>query len=99
MPRDSPVLRLGGTLADHDLIAHEVLAALSARPRNPECPAGPQAGDELSLERAAALHVERLIDRLVRNAHRLIIGEVQWESVGDLLRAPRLRPAPVLAPP
>jgi len=51
------------------------------------------------LQRATALHVERLVDRLVREPHRLIIGETEADPVGDLLGAPRLRPPPVLAPP
>ena len=50
------------------------------------------------LQRAAALDVQRLVDRLVRDPHRLIIGEVDPQPVRDLLRAPRRRPAPVLAP-
>ena len=47
--RDGPVLGLGGPLADHDLLADEVLAALRASPRDAQRPPGPQARDELSL--------------------------------------------------
>jgi hypothetical protein len=36
-----------------------------------------------------------LVDRLVRDPHGLIIGEVDPEPVRDLLRAPRRGPAPV----
>ena len=36
-----------------------------------------------------------LVDRLVRDPHRLIIGEAGPEPVRDLLRAPRRGPAPV----
>ena len=39
------------------------------------------------------------VDRLVRNPHCWIIGEIELEPVGDLLRTPGHRPAPVLASP
>ena len=42
----------------------------SARP-------GAQARGQLAPERATALHIQRLVDRLVRDTHRLIIGEVE----------------------
>src|SRR4051794_41356052 len=64
--------------------------------RDAQRASGPQAGDELALERAAALHVERLIDRLVRDPHPRIIGELELESLRDLLRAPRAHPPSVL---
>ena len=66
------------------------------RAGHPQRPAGAQARDQLTLERAAALDVQRLVDRLVADAHGLIIGEVDPEPVRDLLRAPRRRPSPVL---
>src|SRR5947208_1766109 len=37
------------------------------------------------------------IDRCMSHTHRLIIGEVNAQATGDLLRAPALSPAPVLA--
>src|SRR5204862_5694939 len=84
-------------LADHHLGADELLAPhLRACPRYPQRAPGPQTGDELALESAPALHVERLVDRLMRDRHRVIIGEVDPEPVRNLLRTPRLRPAPVL---
>src|SRR6266542_272595 len=94
---DGPVVGLGRPLADHHLGADELLAArLRARPRHPQRAPGPQTGDELTLERASALHVQGLVDRRVRDPHRLIIGEVDPEPICDLLWTPRLRPAPVL---
>ena len=59
-------------------------------PRHSQRPPGAQTGDQLALERATALHVERLVDRLVADPHGLIIGEVDLQPVRDLLRAPRL---------
>src|SRR6266850_32499 len=48
-------------------------------------------------QRPASLHVERLVDRLVGDPHRLIIGEVDLQPGGYLLRAPRARPSAILA--
>jgi hypothetical protein len=56
-----------------------------------------QAGGQRAAQRAATLDVQRLVDRLVRDAHRLVVGEVEREPPGDLLGTPRGRPAPVLA--
>src|SRR5918995_596068 len=58
-----------------------------------------QARGQLPAQRTTALHVERLVDGLVRDPHRLILREVNPQSVRDLLRAPRPRPTPILAPP
>ena len=70
---------------------------LRASPWLAQCAARSQAGDEFTLERTTALDEQRLVDRLVADAHGLIIGEVDLQPVRDLLRAPRSRPPPVLA--
>jgi hypothetical protein len=95
--RDRPVVGFGGPLADHHL-AGDVAAGLlaGASTRHAQRPAGTQARDQLALERTATLDVERLVDRLVRDPHRLIIGEIDRQSVGDLLRAPGRRPPAIL---
>src|SRR5450756_2432705 len=67
-------------------------------PRDPQRAAGPQAHDQLTLQRTPALHIQRLVDRLVGDPHRLIIGEVQRQPTRDLLRAPRPGPSAVLSP-
>jgi hypothetical protein len=93
-----PVGRLGGPLADHHLVADEALAAATGtRPGHAQRPARAQARGQLALECAAALDIKRLVDRLGRDPHRVSIGEVQAQPIGDLLRAPRVRPAPVPA--
>ena len=93
VPGDGSVLGLGGPFADHHL-GRDVRPGLLAGPgpRDPQRPPGAQAGDQLALQRAAALDVERLVDRLVADPHGLIIGEVDPEPVRDLLRAPPLHP-------
>src|SRR5438046_2876009 len=94
---DGPVVGLGRPLTDHHLGADELLAArLRARTRHSQRAPGAETGDELALERAPALHVEGLVDRLMRDPHRVILGEVDPEPIRDLLRTPRRCPAPVL---
>ena len=99
MPRDGSVLGLGRPLADHDLIGHKARPATSPRARDAQRPAGAQAGGQLLAQRSPSLHIQRLIDRLMRDPHRLIIGEVQTQPMRDLLRAPGPPPPPVLARP
>ena len=71
----------------------------AARPRHAQRPPGAQAGGQLAPQRAAALDVQRLVDGLVADAHRLVVGKVEPQAPGDLLRAPRRGPAPMLPPP
>src|SRR6266581_907924 len=68
------------------------------RPWYSERAAGAQAGGQLAAQRPAALDIRRLVDRLVGDPHRPIIGEVDPQPVGDLLRAPGSGPTSVLAP-
>src|SRR4051794_10558729 len=51
------------------------------------------------LARTPALHVKRLVDRLVADAHALVIRVVEPQTLSDLLRAPRPRPASALPRP
>jgi hypothetical protein len=90
VPGDGPIGRLGGPLADHDLGGDEVLAAAAAAHAgagHAQRPAGAQARSA-HVAALSTQHKQRLVDRLVEDAHRFIIGEVQTQSVGDLLRAP-----------
>ncbi len=90
-------LGLRGPLADHDLRPHEALAASTrAGTRHAQRASRSQAGRKLTAQRSTTLHVERLVDRLVRDPHRGIIGKVNREPVRDLLGAPRSRPATIL---
>jgi hypothetical protein len=99
MPGHGPGRGLGGLLGDHDLGCDELLAAAAgARPGDGKRPAGAQARDELALEHPAALDIQSLVDRLVRDPHGLIIGEVGPQPGRDLLRAPGPGPATVRAP-
>jgi hypothetical protein len=93
VPGDRTVAGFGGPFADHHLAGDVPAGALpAARPRHPQRPAGPQAGDQLALERAAALNVKGLLDRLVGDPHGRILGEVDRQPVSDLRRAPRGSP-------
>src|SRR5271155_5183582 len=75
--RHSPVITLSRPLADQQLVSHEAPVALR-RPisRSPQRSTGPKTSGQLPAQRPAALDIERLIDRLMRHTHRLIIGEV-----------------------
>jgi hypothetical protein len=66
VPGHDTVLDLGGSGADHDLGCDEAVAALpGASARHTQRSTGAQASDQFPLQRAAALDVERLVDRLV----------------------------------
>ena len=98
MSGDRAVLGLRGALADEDLLSHEPLAASSAAGSgHTQRPPGPQTGRQLAPQRSSALHVQRLVDRLMRDPHRLIIREIDPQAGRDLLGAPRPRPAAIRA--
>ena len=87
-----------GRLADHDVGAYKLLAATTAAsPRHAQRPPGAQAGRQLTAQCPPPLDVQRLVTRLVRDPHRVIVGILDPEPMGDLLRAPRCRPMSVLA--
>ena len=89
---------LGGPLADRDVGADKLLAATpAASPRHAQRPPGAQAGRQLAAQCPPPLDVQRLVDGLVRDPHRVIVGIRYPEPMGDLLRAPRCRPMSVLA--
>ncbi len=77
MPRDGAIGGFGGALREDD-IPGDMTLRLVLRPRsgNPQRTAGAQACNQLPLQRAPALDEQRLVDRLVADAHGLIIGEV-----------------------
>jgi hypothetical protein len=90
------VLGLGGAFADEHVGGDVSPGSLSCPgPRYAQRPSGPQAGNQLALQRAAPLDVESLVDRLVADPHGLIFGEVDLESLRDLFGAPALHPPPV----
>ncbi len=98
MTGNGAVLGLGRPFAD-ERFGCDVCPGLPTRAstRCPQCTARAKAQDQLALERSAALNVERLVDRLVADAHGLIIREVELDPVRYLLRTPRLHPRTVLA--
>ena len=97
---DRPIGRLRRTLADHDLGGDEGLApSACARPWHTQRPSGSQAGGQLAAQRPAALNVQRLVNGLVTDAHRLVTGEVEPQPACDLFRAPRRGPPSALPAP
>src|SRR5712692_3026569 len=96
--RDSTILDLSGAGADHDLRGDEAGTALPGpSTRHTQGSTSPQARDEFSLQRAPALDVERLVDRLMGDPHGLIMWEVDAQSIRDLLGTPGVGPAAVSA--
>ncbi len=98
MPRNRPVADLCRAIADHQRIGEEGLAAIAcAFSRQSESTPGPQTGGELSLQRAASLDVESLVNGFMTDAHRRILGKVHLQPLRDLFRAPGRGPAPTLS--
>ena len=94
--RHSPIGHFRRALADHDLRHDKGLASsATARPWHTQRPPGAQTGRQLAAQSPTALHVKRLVDGFMADAHRLIVREVVPQAVSNLLRAPRRRPAPI----
>lgn len=96
VPGDGTVRGFGGTFTDQRVAGDVRPRACFTRARgDAKRPPGPQAGDEFALEGTAALDVERLVDRLMADVHRLILRKLGSESSGDLLRTPSGSSCPV----
>ena len=81
------ILCLSRAAGDHHLIT-DMCPGFGLRPRawRAQRAPGAQVTDQLSLEGAPPLNVERLVDGFMGNAHGLIIREVHQKAVGNLLR-------------
>jgi hypothetical protein len=87
-----------GTFADEHVVGDVAPRLLTGPgPRHSQRPSRPETRDQLTLQRASALHVEGLVDRLVADPHGLIIGEVDLQPPRDLLGAPALHPPTITA--
>ena len=92
------VLNCGGTLADENLRRHEGLATTSlSRLKIAQRPSRAQVGGELTSKGTAPLHVQRLVDRFVADAHCRFIREVDRRAMSDWFRTPRTRPPSMLS--
>src|SRR3982074_1013542 len=70
-----------GPLTNQDLRCNEgFTASTGARPRDTQCAAGAQACSQLTAQRTAPLHIQRLVDRLVTDAHGSVFGKVEWKT-------------------
>ena len=87
--RNRSVLDLGGPLPDQDFGSDKRLTATTAAgPWHAQRLPGAQAGRQFAAQCPPPLDVQRLVDSLVRDPHRDVIGILYPEAVGDLLRAP-----------
>ena len=77
---------LGGALGDRHHVGDSALAGRAA-PAACVCRAPrPQVAGQVLAEPAPGLHVERLVDRLVGDAHLRIVGIIELQSGRNLLR-------------
>ena len=97
-PSQCPGTARSSASAGRSLGAYKLFAATTAAsPRHAQRPSDAQAGRQLAAQGPPPLDVQRLVDGLVRDPHRFIVGILYPEPMGDLLRAPRCRPMSVLA--
>src|SRR3954467_15266847 len=85
------LIRISGAMQDLPRPRRRARGTRSARP---ERPPGAQAGGQLAAQRSPALHVQRLVDGFVADAHGLIIGEVEPQAAGGMFPAPCRGPEP-----
>ena len=85
-PGHRPVVGLGGPLGDVDHVRDPVLALPGLAAGLAQRPPGAQTAGQLPAQRAARLHVQRLVDRLGGHPHLRIVGELDAQPAGDLLR-------------
>ncbi|MGF6889147.1 hypothetical protein ABIA39_008567 [Nocardia sp. GAS34] len=89
VPGDRAVPGLDGPMLDQVARVDELLAtSTGAGPRDAQRPPGAQARGRITMQTTTIGDIERLVDRLVRDTHRLVVGEFDRQPVGDLLRAP-----------
>lgn len=91
-----PISGFGRPLGDDDIGGDVTLGfVLRSGPGFAQRAASPQRGDEFAFERSAPFDVKGLVDRFVTDPHALIIGEIDFDSLGDLFRTPCQRPRAV----
>jgi hypothetical protein len=84
VPRYGPVGHLGRTIGDHHHVG-DLPAPNNSRTRAALGPPRSQAARQLASQLTPALHVDGLVDRLVRHPHHGLVGKLDAEPLGDLL--------------
>src|SRR5580693_9757719 len=87
MPRHRAISHLWWALTDIDHVGDAAATLLGSALRLAQCAPGAQAGMQLTAQTAAALHIDRPVNRLVRHPHLHIVGKIHHQPPGDLLRA------------
>jgi len=82
-----PVLGLGRALRDVDHV-RDAASTLNAAAGPTLSPAGAETAVQLPAQLAPALDEQRLVDGLVAHPHHRIVGELEPQPAGDLLRRP-----------
>jgi len=93
-----PVLDLGRTLADEDHV-HEVAGRARPSRRAASSAAAAQTARQLGAQGPPPLHEQRLVDRLVRHPHLLIVRMIVPQTRRDLLGRPAFGQEPLDLPP
>jgi hypothetical protein len=89
VPWHSAILDFWRALADQNHVLESAGAGLfGPHVWTPLCSPCPQAGCEFFAQRSTGLHEERLVDRLVRNAHVQVVRMLADQPGRDLLRGP-----------
>src|SRR3974377_697452 len=87
MPGHGAVGHLRRALADVDHVGNTAATLLGTPARFAQRPPGAQASVQVATQIAAALDIDRLIDRFVRHPHLQVIGKIPYQPSGDLLGA------------
>jgi hypothetical protein len=85
--RHSAVGHLSRAFADVDHVRDPAAALCGLAVRPAQRSTGAQASRQVSSQRAASLHIQALVDGLVRHPHLHLGGEVQQQTPADLLGA------------
>src|SRR5699024_9375523 len=95
VPWHRTVLGFRWPLGDHHIFGDVPVGfapPLGTGPRFTQRPPGAQSGNEFTLERPTSFNIQRLVDRFMTDTHALIIGEIDLQTVRNLLRAPGSEP-------
>jgi hypothetical protein len=86
-PGHRAISHLRWALTDIDHVGDAAAALIGSGLRLAQCAPGAQTAMQLRAQTAAALHIDRPVDRLVRHPHLHIVGKIHRQPPSDLLGA------------